>query len=394
MISYFSETQAKQYILQAGKQLIEAGLVARTWGNISARISSTQMLITPSGRAYETLTPDQIVLVNIADCSYEGTIKPSSEKGIHAGVYLLRPEAKFIIHTHQTKASVYSVGQEILSGFDAIDQKILGDNVPCVPYGISATKRLRQEVLECVEKNPHSNAFLMCSHGALCIGRNRADAFLVSSTLERICQKAIERRVSAQTGKPVFEENDRRKGYLLKAKSGSQMPDDIPDLGNSERQKERVVLMYNNQQIEFDMNAKQSDLPAVSLLHLKIYKTQNVTHIMHLQDLDVIAVSCARKTMIPALDDLAQIAGVSVHNLPFDLAYRGLHKRNAVLVHQSGALCTGNSLDEASAVGLVLKKACEAEIYASYVQKPHILGLLDRWIQRTFYVMKYSKLKK
>ena len=106
--------QAKELVIKAGKELIESGLIARTWGNISCRISDTQFVITPSGRAYETLTPEEIVLVNIEDLEYEGEIKPSSEKGIHAACYKLRPEINFVIHTHQVNASIVStLGMDI-----------------------------------------------------------------------------------------------------------------------------------------------------------------------------------------------------------------------------------------------------------------------------------------
>ena len=69
--------QAKELVIRAGKEVVASGLIARTWGNISCRVSDTQFVITPSGRAYEDLTPDEIVLVNIADLSYDGDIKPS-----------------------------------------------------------------------------------------------------------------------------------------------------------------------------------------------------------------------------------------------------------------------------------------------------------------------------
>ena len=72
--------QAKELVVRAGKQLVESGLIARTWGNVSCRVSDTQFVITPSGRAYETLTPEEIVLVNIADLSYDGDVKPSSPR--------------------------------------------------------------------------------------------------------------------------------------------------------------------------------------------------------------------------------------------------------------------------------------------------------------------------
>ena len=106
--------EAKKLVVAAGKKLVESGLIARTWGNVSARISDTQFVITPSGRAYETLTPEEVVVVNIEDCSYEGDIKPSSEKGVHAAAYRHHPTVDFVIHTHQKAATIVSItGMEI-----------------------------------------------------------------------------------------------------------------------------------------------------------------------------------------------------------------------------------------------------------------------------------------
>ena len=101
--------EGKKAVIEAGHRLLETGLIARTWGNVSARISDTQFVITPSGRTYDTLTPDDIVVVNIDDCSYEGDIKPSSEKGIHADAYALRSDVNFVIHTHQVNASALTL---------------------------------------------------------------------------------------------------------------------------------------------------------------------------------------------------------------------------------------------------------------------------------------------
>ena len=106
--------EAKELVIRAGHELLEAGLIVRTWGNISCRINDKQFVITPSGMAYDVLTPDDIVLVNIADLSYEGDVKPSSEKGIHASCYELRPDINFVIHTHQKAATIVSItGMEI-----------------------------------------------------------------------------------------------------------------------------------------------------------------------------------------------------------------------------------------------------------------------------------------
>ena len=102
---YYSENEARKLVIEAGLRLLENKLIARTWGNISARISKDEFIITPSGKAYDRLTPDDLVKVRVSDCSYSGNVKPSSEKGVHAAAYALRSHVGFIIHTHQYYAS-------------------------------------------------------------------------------------------------------------------------------------------------------------------------------------------------------------------------------------------------------------------------------------------------
>ena len=132
--------EAKNLVIKAGKNLIEKGLIARTWGNISARISDGVFVITPSGKAYESLTPDDIVAVNISDCSCEGKIKPSSEKGVHAKVYAIHPEVNFVIHTHQSYASAISLTES--REIEIKEESIIGDTVPIASYGLFGSKKL------------------------------------------------------------------------------------------------------------------------------------------------------------------------------------------------------------------------------------------------------------
>ena len=193
-----SETRVREQILHAAAQLAGEGLIERTWGNISARVSDTQFLITPSGLAYEALHPEQLVLVNIADVSWEGTIKPSSEKGIHAGAYRLRPEVNFVIHTHQYYASVAGIEGRALTGFI---HPLLGKRVPCASYGLPGTARLRRAVEAEMEAWPDCRAFLLRSHGALCLGRDMEDAFAAARALEEICETRV--RDQLEDGKPL-----------------------------------------------------------------------------------------------------------------------------------------------------------------------------------------------
>ncbi|HRB70064.1 MAG TPA: class II aldolase/adducin family protein, partial [Chitinophagales bacterium] len=82
--------EIKYKVCEAGKMLLKEGLVARTWGNVSIKVNDTQMVITPSGRPYDELTPNEMVLVDIYTLKYEGTIKPSSELKLHCEVYKTR----------------------------------------------------------------------------------------------------------------------------------------------------------------------------------------------------------------------------------------------------------------------------------------------------------------
>ena len=138
---YYSLEEAKQLVIEAGHRLLQEGLVARTWGNISARISEEEFVITPSGRAYEGLGPDDLVVVKVSDASYTSEIKPSSERVLHAACYRNRSECGFIIHTHQFYATAISV-----SGKDQ-------DFAPCADYGFPGTKGLAEAVEKAVKIN-------------------------------------------------------------------------------------------------------------------------------------------------------------------------------------------------------------------------------------------------
>ena len=101
----------KQQVIDAGNKLVAEGLVAITWGNVSMRIDSDYMLVTPSGRKYDELKVDDIVLVNVKTNKYEGNVKPSSEYKLHTEIYKTRPKIGAVIHTHQMNASTVAAAR-------------------------------------------------------------------------------------------------------------------------------------------------------------------------------------------------------------------------------------------------------------------------------------------
>lgn len=182
--------QIKNEVCEAGKRLLKEGLVARTWGNVSIKVNDTQMVITPSGRPYDELTPNDMVLVDIYTLKYEGSIKPSSELKLHCQVYKTRPHINAVIHTHQLYASIVAAAQKDVMVLNDEHQKILGAKIiKAAPYALPNTKKITVETANAIEE---SNAALMSNHGVVCIGKNLEDAFEVARTLENACELFIE----------------------------------------------------------------------------------------------------------------------------------------------------------------------------------------------------------
>lgn len=187
--------EAKNIVCNAGKQLLKEGLVARTWGNVSVRISDTQMVITPSGRSYNDLTPNDMVLVDFYTLKYEGSIKPSSELKLHCQVYKTRPQINAVIHTHQMYASIVAAAQQDVIVLKEAHQKILGGTViKAAPYALPNTKKITVESARAIED---SNAALMANHGVVCIGEKLENAFDVARTLEDACKLFVDSKKQA-----------------------------------------------------------------------------------------------------------------------------------------------------------------------------------------------------
>jgi len=179
----------KQQIIDGGKRLLTEGLVSRTWGNISIRVDETFMLITPSGREYKSLTGKDIVLVNYINSTYEGDIKPSSEKELHCEIYRTRKNINAVIHTHQMNASTVAAAHREVPPILDDQAQILGPSVRVADYALPSTKKLVKKTIKALEGRM---AALLANHGAVCIGRDLEEAFVACQVLEKACKAFIE----------------------------------------------------------------------------------------------------------------------------------------------------------------------------------------------------------
>lgn len=183
-------SNAKEQVIKAGRELSRSGLIARTWGNVSCRTGEDTFVITASGRDYMTLTPQEIIEVKLSDLSYEGDIKPSSELKAHREIYMRRPDAQFIIHTHQNNASALSAMGVPRIRFTEHCPGI-GYEIVCADYALPGTDALCGNVAEAFEGHG-GNAVIMKNHGVICCGSDCESSFETAAALEEVCGRYLE----------------------------------------------------------------------------------------------------------------------------------------------------------------------------------------------------------
>lgn len=266
-MTFYNETEARELVIEAGHKLLENKLIARTWGNISARISEDEFVITPSGRAYDTLKPEELVKVKATDLSYEGELKPSSEKGIHAHAYLLREDVCFVIHTHQLYASaVCAEGKDL-------------PFAPCAGYGLPGTNKLKMKVSQAIVANSGKYSFLMEKHGALLLGKSFDDAFALAEELEDKCRAEFISRVGdiaedrfvyeyakAHSSLPAFVDDYAQ----LIGPSAKIEFDEVQTPASDDEEAVKMIVTKNCAAALYSRNAKPLSL-ADALLHRVVY---------------------------------------------------------------------------------------------------------------------------
>lgn len=183
--------KAKNLVIKAGKELVRSGLIARTWGNVSVRIDEGSFAITPSGRDYMTLEEEDIVVVRMKDMSYDGSVKPSSEKRLHREIYKNRQDVSFIIHTHQQYGSAVAAmpldGLETKGEYPGLGEKALTSR-----YALPGTKKFSKNVIATLKKS-QGNAILLRYHGVVCFGSSYQEVFETARSLEEACQGYLSR---------------------------------------------------------------------------------------------------------------------------------------------------------------------------------------------------------
>ena len=389
---------AKKLVIEAGERLVETGLIARTWGNVSCRVDDKTFVITPSGKPYIGLTPDDIVEVAINTLEWGGNVKPSSEKGIHAEVYKQFSDANFVIHTHQKVASAVSAlstGIEKVTGEAA---NLIGSVIHLGGYGLPGTKKLKKGVTTALKLSP-SKAVIMAHHGALCFGKDSDEAFEVASSLETVCADYILASAKQKLGIKADNLDDFCSEVADKfTKSKKTVEIDKSMLYNSTCNRENGEIIFteaDGSEAVMDLNSGATNyvLSDTAEAHRSIYLAcPKFNNIIHNSSSEVVAASRLGKTMKPLLDDFAQICGPTVKcaKAPEYVAKK-IKGKNAVLIKDMGALCCGANEGDAQAVDMIMSKSSLTLLTSKVFGKTKAINPAEAWLMRIVYTLKYSK---
>jgi L-fuculose-phosphate aldolase len=206
----------RNQIIEYSLKLNSTNLSPLRSGNISLRAREDDLegyLITPSGKKYETLKPEDIVFMGLnEEENIDSTNKPSSEWRFHRDIYVNKKEANAIVHAHSPHATAVSSHGKPIPPFHYMIALAGGEDIKCADYATFGTEELSNNVIKALEKR---SACLMSNHGQVAFGKNLEQAFELAQEIENICHQYT---IAIKLGNPKILSFKEMKKVLEKAK--------------------------------------------------------------------------------------------------------------------------------------------------------------------------------
>ena len=122
----------KQKVFEANMALPRYGLVTFTWGNVSAiEREKGLVVIKPSGVEYDTMTAEDMVVVDLEGNIVEGRYKPSSDTPTHLVLYKAFQNIGGIVHTHSRNATSWAQAGRDIPAYGTTHGDYFYGAIPC-----------------------------------------------------------------------------------------------------------------------------------------------------------------------------------------------------------------------------------------------------------------------
>ncbi len=183
-----NETVLRQQVIDAACQLNRDGLSKGNSGNVSARCGNA-LLITPSGIAYDTLRPADIVKLDMSGAIIAGELQPSSEWHFHCAILAQRPEINAIVHAHSRFCTALACTRRGIPAFHYMVAVAGGKDIRCAPYATYGTPELAEYAVVALRER---RACLLANHGSIALGASVAAAFALAQEIEELAAQYCE----------------------------------------------------------------------------------------------------------------------------------------------------------------------------------------------------------
>jgi L-fuculose-phosphate aldolase len=158
----------------------QRGLNRGTSGNVSARCGGG-LLVTPSGVPPEQLTPASIVYLDSAGSAASGSLQPSSEWRMHAGLYAKRSDVDAVVHCHSRYATILACAGQPIPPVHYMISVSGKATLPVAPYQPFGTVELANVVARTLDGG---YACLMANHGLIAVSRTLGRALAIAEEME------------------------------------------------------------------------------------------------------------------------------------------------------------------------------------------------------------------
>ena len=170
----------RQQIIDVGIALDRYRLISLSGGNVSMRIGG-HILVTPSGMSYETLVPQDVVVMDPSGKTIEGERRPSVDTIALLHIFKNLPKVNAIIHTHQPYATAIGLVMDELPAFCTTLVNATLGAVAVAPYSSAASLDMG---VKTVEHIGDKRAVILRNHGVIAVGPTLKDALYAAVYLE------------------------------------------------------------------------------------------------------------------------------------------------------------------------------------------------------------------
>jgi L-ribulose-5-phosphate 4-epimerase len=181
--------QERQSVLDVARAISLSGMVIGTWGNVSIRIPDQPLImITPSGKNYQTMALEDIVLLDLSGQVVDGKWKPSTESPLHLAIYRNRHDAGAIVHVHSPYATAFAAARQSIPVILEETAGVIGHEILTAPYARAGSSEVATNAVRTLGEG---KALLLANHGLVGVGKNAGEALLVCQIAEETARVAL-----------------------------------------------------------------------------------------------------------------------------------------------------------------------------------------------------------